>query len=291
MSGWRIKNDKPWQAIAFSVLASAAFTMLISPTVFGQNASPAAKPVAKKTRQEKSRKAANVSTKNPTKSSAKQPSAAELNRREQDALSFANKHHPELVSLLERLKSENKAQYIRAVRELAAASDRIGKLKERFPERHAHDLENWKLGSRIRLILARLQMADPSEVDDLRRQLTSLVKQQTANRLAKMFEEKSKLELRLKKIDDAINEIESDQAAYVAKETKRLDRTLAGRKDKSKDKTKGTPASKPSKKSIASSRRNSKADSETKTGSRETGETNSRPSKKSKQKATPDNQK
>lgn len=183
---------------------------------------------------------------------------APTEEQETAAINFAGKHHPELVTLLERLKHENKSQYNRAIRELASTNERLAKMT-RYPERQVQELNKWKLDSRIRLILARLKMADPSEVDRLQSQLHALVEQRTDNQLARLLEEKMKLDLRLEKTNAAIGDIEADRSAYIDRELKRLQRTLP----KSKS-TKSKPSPKPTKQSIADRRKAKAAQAQSK---------------------------
>jgi hypothetical protein len=177
--------------------------------------------------------------------------AAGSGDREKIALAFAKQHHPELVGLLEHLKDEKRPQYARAIRDLSAARERLHKIQQRLPERYERDLQNWKLDSRIRLMLARLQMADPSEVDSLQDELRNLVTKRMDSRLAQLQEEKTRLQARIRILDKSINELSSDRTESVDRELRRLERTL----------TKSRPAKKNTRPSVTS-RKKKKSDSE-----------------------------
>ena len=214
------------------------------------------------------------------KTTAKKSAASAITaKREKAALAFAKKHHTELVSLLVRLRDEDKSQYGRAIRDLATTNERLAKIKERLPDRYKRDLANWKLDSRIHMILARLRMADPSEVDSLRDQLRRMVERRTDSRLAQLHEEQAKLDARAKKLAVSIKDIETDRTAFIDREIKRLDRTLRTR-----------PSSKPTKQSLARRKSNAKSKTEkTRTNDSASGAVKTTPVK-TKKKTKQDNQ-
>jgi len=89
--------------------------------------------------------------------------------REAAALKFVEMHHPELVDLLNGLKQNHPKQYEAAVRELFQTSERLASVHEKNAERHAIELELWKLKSRTQLAAARASMSgDPAFKEELR---------------------------------------------------------------------------------------------------------------------------
>lgn len=80
--------------------------------------------------------------------------------REAAAFKFAELHHPELQELLKTLKRSARQQYAIAILEIHRASERLARMQENSPERYELELELWKVGSRLKLLMASLSVAD-----------------------------------------------------------------------------------------------------------------------------------
>jgi len=76
--------------------------------------------------------------------------------REAAALTFVRAHHPELAELLDRLKTRRPQEYQKAIRELFRASERLAQSQEQAPQRYEMELSEWKLQSRVQLLVARM---------------------------------------------------------------------------------------------------------------------------------------
>ena len=138
------------------------------------------------------------------------------------ARSFAREHHPELEALLARLERQSRGEFAAAIAELDRTRERLDKLATSQPERHATELEVWKLTSRIRLILARMAVqADPQ----MERELRSLVNQRQELRLRPLRAEQERLEKRLTKVRGQVAAHDTDPAAALDAEVAEL---LAG---------------------------------------------------------------
>lgn len=86
--------------------------------------------------------------------------------REAAAMAFATHHHADLATLLTALSTRNPTQYQNAVRDLYRASERLAQVQEKDPERYELDLADWKIGSRIQMMAAKLSMAPSQAVKD-----------------------------------------------------------------------------------------------------------------------------
>jgi hypothetical protein len=138
-----------------------------------------------------------------------------VDKREAAALTFAKTHHPELAELLSNLKRGNPTEYQRAIKELSAAVERITRIQEKNPERYDFALNTWKLDSRIRLLTARLVMADnPAQEAELK----ALVLQRNEFKLRELKLEREKVAARLKNIERDIAELEKDQTGAVQRD-------------------------------------------------------------------------
>ena len=129
------------------------------------------------------------------------------------AVAFAVAHHPELVPLLERLRTEAPAEFAAAVADLDRTRERLAKLRDRHPERHEAALDEWKLSSRIRLVLARLATNPSAESEE---ELRQLVGQRAEARLAPLRAERERITARLEKIAAQLEAFDRDPEAAVA---------------------------------------------------------------------------
>ncbi len=139
--------------------------------------------------------------------------------RESAALLFAQRHHPELRGLLDRLKENNPDQYNEAIADLFRTSERLAGMQARMPERHDLELEKWKLDSRIRLVTARLVTSESSE---LQGQLRDLLAARVGVRLQLLEEERTRIANRLARIEQQITTLDSESDATVDRELNNL---------------------------------------------------------------------
>lgn len=102
---------------------------------------------------------------------AAKPTQGFTPEREAAALTFVRMHHAELAELLERLKTRRPQEYQKAVRELFRASERLASSQEQQPLRYELELQEWKLSSRIQLLVARMSMNRTPELEQELRQL------------------------------------------------------------------------------------------------------------------------
>lgn len=160
--------------------------------------------------------------------------------REAAALAFARENHPELASLLDGLKKNSSKEYQAALLDLDRAVERLAKMKEKSPERHATELADWKITSRIRLLAARLTMSpDPTVEAELRVAL----RERLEMRLSAQRVERDRLQVRVSKLDQQIAEMESKADATVEKQFLELKKTLPAKPTtKSKPKKPGPAA-------------------------------------------------
>jgi len=181
---------------------------------------------------------ATTSSKNPKKSTKRQPLAKITKEQESKALGFAKSHHQELAVLLSQLKKNNAGQYRKAVRELSSTSDRLNRLNDRSPDRHELALREWKLDSRIRLLAARMIMsADP----ELEAKLKSYLLARRDLRLESFIKERDRLEIilarsksRLDKLNDDIRTLESvSPDTLISRDLDSLKKSVGGARKKS----------------------------------------------------------
>ena len=128
--------------------------------------------------------------------------------REAAAMTFVAAHHAELAPLLAHLKKSRPSEYQKAIRKLFNDSERLAHNRESQPQRYELELQEWKLGSRIELLVARLSMdRNPALEAELRRTLT----EQMDIRRAMLNMERERLLQRAKVLDQQITELEQNR--------------------------------------------------------------------------------
>ena len=134
---------------------------------------------------------------------------------------FAEEHHPELAALLEQLETADPAAFAAASTEIGRTRERLERLRERQPELHEAKLQDWKLSSRIRLVLARMALTkDPDPQLDA--ELRELVRQRQAWQRVVHLAEREKIMKRLERIEEVLAEQDRDPAVAVDRETAEL---------------------------------------------------------------------
>jgi len=148
--------------------------------------------------------------------------------REAAALAFANLHHSELTALLTALSTRNPAQYQNALRDLYRASERLAQVQEKDAERYELDLADWKVSSRIQILVAKLSMAPSQAVKD---ELRLLIGEQADIRIKMLQLERDRAVARQAKTEELLRAAEDGRDAEVKR---RYEMFLRGPKPKTK---------------------------------------------------------
>ncbi len=165
-------------------------------------------------------------------------------KQEAAALAFVEKHHAEVVVLLEHLKKSKSPQYSRAIRELVRTSQRLGQQRDRDPKRYELELRAWKLKSQAQLLAARLTM---SSDEQLEKQLRISLEELYDTRLEILQLSREQGQQRLAKIEEQISRLEQSRQRDLQEQLDALLRITA-------KKTKPSPANKPRQKTSAAKR-------------------------------------
>jgi hypothetical protein len=167
--------------------------------------------------------------------------------REKAALDFAREHHPELSDLVQKLRTENRRAYDKAIRDLTVARDRLNRLKKVAPQQYVLALAAWKLDSRANLLAARMTMSqDPVLESDLK----AVLRERVDVRLQELHAEQSRLEDRLGKVKSIIQTIETDRNAVAARDLQRFKQTVAKNRRQPTKKTSANTKARPPQKPI-----------------------------------------
>jgi hypothetical protein len=132
--------------------------------------------------------------------------------REAAALTFVRAHHPELASLLERLRPMNQGEYEQAIIDLFQISESLADLKQRDPNRYELGLEAWKARSRVELLTAQLASAPGPELES---QLRQAVASQLDVELRQHRFDLEQARGRVLKIQDVVDRLESRHDALI----------------------------------------------------------------------------
>ncbi len=179
------------------------------------------------------------------------------------ALEFARTHHPELASLLEQLKTNAPNEYRSAILDLDKARERLEKSREKTPERAAIELAEWKVNSRIRLLVARMSMGGDTSLEA---DLKAALRERADLRVQLLTDERDRLRRRLEKLDENIADHERRASDQIDKEFAVLKRNATASVAQPKKPAKPTEARNPEKKSPEARK------SETKTPEKKPGE-------------------
>ncbi len=155
--------------------------------------------------------------KSPDKKSADRGSAdrGDVPVKEAAALEFARRHHPELAALLEQLKTNVPKEYQAAIADLDRSRQRLEKSREKTPEQYDLELAEWKVNSRIRLLVARLTMGADETLKD---ELFAAVKERHDIRTQLLAAEQQRLQQRLEKVHDQLAEQRSRSDELIERE-------------------------------------------------------------------------
>jgi hypothetical protein len=144
--------------------------------------------------------------------------------REAEALAFAREHHPELATLIEKLRKDNRRQFDQALRQLSLDRDRLVRLKKQSPPQYDLALAAWKLESRAHLLAARMTLSqDPA----LEAELKQVLRDRVDVRLKQLKFERDRLQDRLTTVNKSIQKIESDTKAVADADLQRIKRSIA----------------------------------------------------------------
>lgn len=149
--------------------------------------------------------------------------------REAAALSFVNRHHPELGAILAKLKERNASAYRDAIVDLFRTCEALADQRQRDPKRQELALEAWKAKSRVEVLTA--QLADPAGRSSLTEDLRQALNHQIQVDIRKHQFELDALRARERKLQDQIQRLERDQTQIVEAKVKKLvDRTRKKKK-------------------------------------------------------------
>ncbi len=162
------------------------------------------------------------------------------------ALAFADEYHPELASLVRELKSGSPHEYAQAIRELHRANERLAQTHARNPERFALELEFWKLDSKIRLLGARLTVAQDSALEQ---ELHDAYIRRVVVRTDLLALGKRQLQSRLEKLDSLLETARNSQADTADKQFENALRAIGKARSRPQP---GQAAKSPARKAAAS---------------------------------------
>ncbi len=143
--------------------------------------------------------------------------------REAAALTFVNQYHPELARLLTVLKTKDREEYHRAVRDLFRTSERLAVYREKYPARYDLELKAWQIRSRIQLLATRLKLTPEDE--RLSRELRDALLEQADLRLDMLRQDRGQLAERLKRLDAQIDKLQEQRELDVDRQLGSLLRT------------------------------------------------------------------
>jgi len=159
------------------------------------------------------------------------------------AVEFARTHHPELASLLEQLKKSAPKEYQAAITDLDRSRERLERNRTRIPERYELELAEWKVNSRIRLLVAKMSMSGDAPLDA---ELLAALRERVDIRLELLKDERERTAKRLERLDEQIAEQKSRADDVVERELATIRKGITSAAAKAaKSRETGVPAAKP----------------------------------------------
>jgi hypothetical protein len=140
------------------------------------------------------------------------PNQPALEQSEADAIAFVQEHHPELVSLLQSLKSMRQKEYEMAIREIVRTKKRLEGLAKREADLYTMELDAWKLKSKIDLMMAKAIARDKA-FDKL--VLRELLSQNIENQKKRWKHEQSTLTKRQEQLVELLGRTEGHESERV----------------------------------------------------------------------------
>ena len=139
-------------------------------------------------------------------------------------LTFTARHHPELARLLGQLEKSRPDEFRRACRELTGQIQLLDRLKEKNPARYEVQLENWKLDSQIRVLMARWAVRREPEIEQ---QVRELLQKRRAHRIAQLQAERARMADQLQRMDEQLAAMSAPISSQVDREWEQLSKKSA----------------------------------------------------------------
>lgn len=147
-------------------------------------------------------------------------SLEERKQREETALAFAKKHHPELEKLLRQLRGMDQKEYAKALRELYRVSERLSALESRAPHFYQVQLDLWKANSSATLLAARLQLNPGNE--DLRQEFRAALERKLETQKRVNEEELARARERVERLEQNLERLERDGPQMIERQLRQL---------------------------------------------------------------------
>lgn len=150
-------------------------------------------------------------TKAVTRPSAEAPPDFDYDR-ESAARAFVAQHHPELIALLDRLKTMSPVEYEKAIVELFQVRQNLAALRNRDPNRYHPALDAWKAKSRVDVLAAQYVIKPTADLESSLRQAIAV---QVDCDLALRKFDRDAIAARLQKANDQIARMESQRDSSI----------------------------------------------------------------------------
>jgi hypothetical protein len=169
------------------------------------------------------------------------PSVNSFDQMETESLEFVQEHHPELVALLESLKSMREKEYEIAIREIFRSKKRLDGFVKRDTDIYNAELDAWKIQSKIDLLVAK-GIAREKEVDKVA--LRALLKDQMDNQKKRWKHEITNLAKRQEQLTGLLSAADGHEEEKIEQQLaalqKRVDSKI-GKSKKQKQDAKSSP--------------------------------------------------
>lgn len=135
-----------------------------------------------------------------------------------ELLDFAKQHHPEILPLLDFLKTNRPKKFDKVIRGIDRAVSKLEKAKQKSPEAYQTDLADWIDQSRIRLYAAQFRVAaDKETAAKLLEKIRLLVTEKVDAKIAGLEQGRASAQAKVKRLEKAIESQKAGREATIQK--------------------------------------------------------------------------
>ena len=135
-----------------------------------------------------------------------------------ELLGFAKQHHPEILPLLDFLKTKRPKKFDKVINRLNRDVNKLEKVKQRSPEAYQAGLAAWVNQSQTQLYAAQFKVAaDQETADKLREKIKLLVTENIDARIESLERERAKAQAKGDRLEKVIEKQKAAREATIRK--------------------------------------------------------------------------
>ena len=150
-------------------------------------------------------------------------------------LGFAEQHHPEILPLLDFLKTKRTKKFDKVINKLNRDVSKLEKAKQRSPEAYQKGLTAWINQSQTQLYAAQFKVtADKESADKLREKIKILVTEKIDARIQALELERAKAQAKGDRLEQVIEKQKAAREATILKRVNSVTKSAPNMNEKNK---------------------------------------------------------